>query len=355
MYGLFRLPAVLLALAVCCLFTLPASADNTFEVPNVHVDASGASVADARRAAIASGRPLAWSILFRRLTRQQDWGRQPNLDDASLQKLIIGYSPINERRSTTRYVADVTYTFNPEAVARVLQAAGIPYTAVAAKRILLIPMAPGFARNSIWSQAFASPRFALSAVPFALPAGDAQDMAALGGLTFDSAVWEHVAPVAARIHATEAVLVLATVAGNKMNIAIKRLGQGELPAKTSFDVPLLQGANSTYPSAADAAVRAIDDMWKNQKALDFSQKGKLVADLRVDSLAQYAALENALTGVPNVAAVSVTAMDIGQARVQITYMGTIDQLRAAMAQAGLVLSGRAGAWQIAQGAAPAQP
>lgn len=345
----------MLALAACCLLTLPASAENAFEVSNVHVDASGPSASEARSSAIASGRPTAWTILFRRLTRQQDWGRQPALDAASLQKLIIGYSPMNERRSTTRYVADVTYTFNPEAVARVLQAAGIPYTAVAARRILLVPLAPGYAKNSLWTMAFASPRFAMSAVPFALPVGDAQDMAALGGLTFDAANWDAVAPVAMRFHASEAVLVLATVVGNRMTVAIKRVGQGELPAKTSFDVPLLQGAGSTYPSAADAAVRAIDDMWKNQKAVDFSQKGKLIADVRIDSLAQYATLENTLASVPNVASVDVAAMDIGQAQIQISYMGTVDQLRAALAQAGIVLTNRAGSWQIAQGAAPAQP
>jgi hypothetical protein len=355
MYGFFRIPALVIALAVSCLFAMPASAENAFEVSGVHVDASGPSAAEARSTAIASGRPAAWAILFHRLTRQQDWGRQPALDSVALQKLVVGYTPMNERRSTTRYVADVTYTFNPEAVARVLQAAGIPYTAVAAKRILLIPLAPGFARNSMWTMAFASPRFALSAVPFALPAGDPQDMAVLGGLTFDSANWDAVAPVAARIHASEAVLVLATVAGNKMTVSIKRIGAGEMPVKTSFDVPLLQGANSTYPGAADAAVRAIDDIWKNQKAVDFSQKSRLVAGVRIESLPQFAALESTLAGVPNVASVSVSAMDIGEARLQIAYVGTVEQLRTALAQAGIVLSGRDGGWLISQGAVQAQP
>jgi hypothetical protein len=355
MYGLFRIPALLLALAASCLLTLPASAENAFEVPNIHVDASGPSAAEARTKAIASGRPVAWSTLFRRLTRQQDWARQPMLDDAQLQKVIIGYFPINERRSTTRYVADLTYTFNPEAVARLLQSSGIPYTAAAAKKILLVPLAPGFARGSMWTMAFASPRFAVTTVPFAVPVGDAQDMAALSGLNFDSASWDHIAPVANRIHATEAVLVLATQVGNKLVVSLKRVGAGELPVKTSFEIPILQGAASTYPGAADAAVRAIEEMWKNQKAVDYSQKGKLVADVHIDSLTQFATLENTLTGVPNVASVGVAAMDIGQARLAISYIGTTEQLRAAMAQAGIMLSGRAGAWQITQGAAQGQP
>jgi hypothetical protein len=354
MYRVHRTAVFAVALAVLALFAGPARAEGTFEVGGIHVDASGKSTAEARSTAIANGRAPAWGTLFRRLTRQQDWGRQPNLDAATLQRMVIGYFPVNERRSTTRYVADVTYTFNPEMIARVLQQAGIPYTVAAAKRILLIPMAPGFSHASAWTAAFASPRFAVAPVPFAVPAGDAADMAALSGLNFDTAGWDQVAPVAARIKATEAVLVLAVPAGNKLQVIIKRIGQGVLPVKSAFDVPLLQGPVATYPSAADATVKALDDMWKNQKAVDYGQKGKLVADVHIASLQQFAALENALAGVPNVAAISVTAIDVGQARLTVSYLGSIDQLKAALAQSGFWLKQNGGVWQISQGAAPGQ-
>jgi len=353
MHRHFHFSALVIALAFICLPV--AAADSNFEVPNVHVDATGPSAAEARSTAIAGGRPIAWSILFRRLTRQQDWSRQPVLDPTVLQKVIVAYLPLNERRSTTRYVADVTYTFNPEAVARILQGAGIPYTAAAAKRILLVPMAPQYARGSLWTMAFANPRFVTSPIPFALPVGDATDMAALGGLDFDTAGWDNVAGAAARFHATEAALVRAVQVGNKLQISLKRLGAGEMPLKSMVEVPILQGAPSTYPAAADAAVRALDDMWKNQKAVDFNQKGKLVVDVRTGSLAQFAALENTLTGIPNVHGVSVTALDIGEARLTIFYIGTTDQLRDALAQAGLTLSNKAGSWQLSQGAVASQP
>jgi hypothetical protein len=347
MYRLIRIPALMLALAISCFCAAPARADATFEVSGIRVDASAKSTAEARTAAIASGRPTAWGILFKRLTRQQDWPRQPALDAATLQRMVIGYFPVNERRSTTRYVAEVTYSFNPEMVARVLQSAGIPYTAVAAKKVLLVPMAPGFARGSAWTTAFLSPRFATAPVPFAVPYGDAADTPYLAGLSFDNAAWDHIAPVAGRIKATEAVFVLATLAGNKLQLSIKRVGQGEMPTKTVIEVPLLQNVQATYPGAADAVVRAIDDMWKNQKAVDYSQKGHLTADVRIASLAQFATLQNTIAGVPNVASVNVAAMDVGAARLAISYIGTPDQLKTALAQAGIALRGGPGSWQIA--------
>ena len=80
------------------------------------MDATAASSTEAYNAALADGRPRAWQILYRRLTRQQDWARQPELDAAALVRITRGYTVANERRSTTRYVADVTYQFNPDAV-----------------------------------------------------------------------------------------------------------------------------------------------------------------------------------------------------------------------------------------------
>lgn len=350
MRRLLFFPALALALGAVCLSPQPAAADGPFTVAGVHVDASSASVVEARNAAVAAGRPRAWQVLFRRLTRQQDWARQPMPDDAQLQRLITTYYPSNERRSTRRYAADMSYVFNPEAVARLLQSSGIAYAASTAKRVLVIPMAPTYSRGSPWTAALANSRFAHSVVPFSVPIGDAPDMSALGGLAFDTANWTDVEPVASRIRASEAVLIHAAVTGNKLTLTLRRLGAGELPTKTSLEVPILQGAQSTYPAAADAAVRAIEDMWKSHVAVDFSQKGKLVVDVRAGSLAQLAGLQSALAGVPNVAGVTVVAMDIGEARLSLSYLGTVDQLRDALAQAGITLVNRGGVWQLSQGA-----
>ena len=130
------------------------------------------------------------------------------------------------------------------------------------------------------------------------------------------------------------------------------MGAGELPTKTSFEIPILQGAQSTYPAAAEAAVRTLDDLWKLHAAVDFNQKGKLVTEVRMVSLAQFAGMQNTLAAVPNVSSVNVVAMDIGEARLAISYIGSAEQLRDAMAQAGLALANRGGTWQLSQAGSP---
>ena len=324
----------------------PAAAQDTlYTVNGVHVDATAASSGEAQNEAIAQGRAKAFQILFRRLTRQADWGRQPSLDAAALLRLSRGTNITNERRSTTRYTADVTYMFNPTAVQRALRAAQIAFSQVQAKPILVIPMSPGVSHGP-WAQALASPAFRDSQVPFMLLAPE--DDAALTAMNFDAAGWNDVSAVAIKNHVSEVALVQAVYAGGKMTVNVRRLGASEQPVKASVDVPVLQTVGTTYPVAAQAAVRTIEDMWKTRSAIDFTQRGRLTADVRIASLAQWGEIQTSLGMIGNVTSMNVTAMDIGYARLNLTYQGGLDQLREAFAGAGLTLSNHGGQWTLAR-------
>jgi hypothetical protein len=340
----------LLALAAV-LFIRPAfAADSSYTVSDVHVDATGTSPAEALKAAMAQGRPRAWQILYRRLTRQQDWARQPDLDAAALIRILRDSSIANERRSTTRYVADVTYSFNPDSVNRLLQGAGIAFTQGVAKRILVVPMSPGF-QSGPWAQALSAPSLRNSVVPFAV--AEAVDAATLGTLNFDSAAWSDVAAAAKRVGASEAALTQLVNGGGKLTVNIRRIGLGEAPVKSSLDVPLGQNLAASYPSAATAAIATIEDMWKTRAAIDFSQRGRLLVNVRMASLAQWGAIQTALAGVDNITGVTVNAMDIGYAQISISYTGSSDQLRDTLSSAGLALAPeRGGSWTLAMNGDP---
>ena len=138
------------------------------------------------------------------------------------------------------------------------------------------------------------------------------------------------------------------IANGKLTVNIRRLGLGEQPSKVSADVPLLQNASATYPAAAQAAVRTIEDMWKTRIAIDFSQRGRLTADVRIASLEQWGVSQSTLGSVSNVTGFTVTAMDMNYARINLNYLGGIDQTREALAGAGLSLTNRGGQWMLAK-------
>jgi hypothetical protein len=111
-------------------------------------------------------------------------------------------------------------------------------------------------------------------------------------------------------------------------------------------VPPHTPSAKAYASAADAAAGAIIDAWKARSAIDFGRRSKLVADVRIDSLSAWSALQQKLAAIPSVTDVSVMAMNIGEARIAISYVGTQDQFSDQLAQAGLELSGQDGAWML---------
>jgi hypothetical protein len=365
------IPRLAAFLAAALLFALPASAassDPTYTVSGIHVDATAASASAAEAIAIDQGRPKAWDVLFRRLAKPADLAKQPKLDNAALHRLARGFTVTNEKRSTTRYVADVTYMFSPEAVSRVMATISPSYRALGSmRRILLIPMAPTFDRQSPWTSAFSSPRFASSLIPFSVPTGDAPDVKALGQLKFDATNWPDVQIVAARIHATEAVLALAipiTQGGTsttdkmtgKVQIWLKRIGVAETPMKTSVDVPLIKNPAQTYPLAADAAVHAIEVMFQQKPPIDYGPRATLSADVRIDSLEQWNAMQASMGLVANVVAVQVVAMDIGLVRINLTYQGSTDQLHDALVPVGIALTrSDGGPWTMAYAPPPPKP
>lgn len=91
-------------------------AGDPFTVSGVKVDATAPSPAAARDLAMKQGLSLAWKTLFGRLAGQSAPGTEPKLADRELMALILRSEAGNERRNTTRYVADVTFHFNPAAV-----------------------------------------------------------------------------------------------------------------------------------------------------------------------------------------------------------------------------------------------
>jgi len=348
----FKKTLLLLALGALFAGSLPAqAADPPFTVSGVHVDASAASSTEAYNAALADGRPKAWQILYRRLTRQQDWTRLPDLDAAALVRIMRGYTVANERRSTTRYVADVTYQFNPDAVARLLQGAGIAYTQGAPRRVLIVPMSPGFQLGP-WAQALNAPSLRDSVVPFSI--AESADASGLKDVNFDNANFADVGAAAKRVGAVEAALVQVENGSGKLTVNIRRLGPGEAPTTISVDVPLVQNPAATYPAAASAAISAIEDMWKTRSAIDFSQRGRLTVNVRTSSLTQWGAIQTALSGVDNITNVTVNAMDIGYAQITITYTGSSQQLRQVLGDSGLTLAPVRGqsAWTLAMNGDP---
>jgi len=328
------------------------AADDSYTVNGIKVDASAQSTVEAQTQAINAGRDRAWQTLYRRLTKEQDWARQPPVDPATLQRLVRSYQVHNARSSTTRFVAEVTYVFNANAVRKILQQAEIAYADTAARPILVIPMAPAWSAQTPWTRAWADPRFSHAGVPLILPLADAVDGPALAALQFDSATWPDIEPIASRVHAAEAYVVLVIPQHAQMLVKIRRLGAGASHpiADLAIPVPPKTPPGKAFASVADATARAITESWKAMSVVDFGKRSKLVASLHVNSIDDWGETLQKLGAVAAITDVNVVAMDIGEARLAISYLGSSDQLTEQLGREGLDLTDENGIWWLAPAA-----
>ena len=188
----------------------PVQLVDQFSISNIKVDATAGSLRDARDLAIAKGLREAWSELFRRLTVERDWGQEPQLADDKLLGLILSVELSRERRSTTRYLADVVFHFNPAGVEGLLLKSGITFTQELAEPSLVIPLIAGgvgFDPMSPWTIAWSDPSLqqSLALVVFK---GDATDLSMPQDLTEMS--WTALAPVAKRYNARQVIFAITS-------------------------------------------------------------------------------------------------------------------------------------------------
>ena len=202
----------------------PIEAPDQFSVIGVKVDATALSPRAARDLAMTQGRPLAWSTLFRRFTGQPIWGTEPQLAERELLGLILSSDAGNIRRNTTRYLADVTFHFNPEAVRELLRRANIVFTEAVINAV------------GEWEQSVDRP----------LPAGDASTHLAVN-VRFDTV--EDWVTLRTRLGAAEAVTGMDVVARTLHEAQIYLTYSGEveqLPAALAEHALELTSSEGEY-------------------------------------------------------------------------------------------------------------
>jgi len=318
-----------------------APAPDLFTVAGVKVDATAESATAARDIAMDQGRPVAWTRLFRRLVAQGNWSKQPQLDENTLLRMVRSFEVANERRSTTRYLAEVTYHFNPAAIRAALRQAGVPYTEARARPALVIPVIagkPGVDPMGPWFAAWKDPVMQQGLVPFVLPASDPQDEEVLSRPDIVQADWASVAPLARRYNAAEVVIAVASEDAKTVQM-VELSPTQRVPASFAY-------ANSSFPADAEVVAEKAYETWKTRSAVNFSTRARLTADVRFDSLDDWAKIRKQLRSVRAVSDVDVLGLSLHEAEVGLNYFGRPEQLRDALAQQDLSLINAEGQYTL---------
>jgi hypothetical protein len=276
------------------------------------------------------------------------WGRQPQLQDNQLLRLIRSFEVANERRSTTRYLADVTFHFNPAAVRQFLRQAGIPFTEARSRPALVIPIVVGaqsYDPMSAWAMSWSDPALQQGLVPSVLPMADAQDVEILSKPDLAQSDWASLAPMARRYNATAVVLAIASEDAKSVQVV-------ELSAQARTTASLAY-AQSTFLADAEAVMDRVNETWKTRASVDYGNRGRIVADVSFDTLEDWAKIRAQLGATRAVSDYDVIGLALHEAEISVSYFGRPEQLRDTLAQQNLQLTNNGGQYQLQLGGATA--
>ncbi len=345
--------------------TATAADDDPFTA-TVPVDATADSIVKAREMARLDGQRKALAAVADKLSAGAA-AKMPKLDDKTITDLVTSFAVANERMSAVRYLADYTFHFRPEETRRALHitAAGAPAGEPGGKPVVLLPVFQSGGQARLWDDPNPwrdawNERNPGGATRLVVPLGDAGDIAAIDAEKARAGNTDALAAEARRNGGDEAIVATATVKGDPdrpegIDIDTKRYRGGRLVNSHSASLPTKPGESPTelVRRAVGETLAGINGGWKKEAPIGYDQQGSLTAVLPISSLDDWVKARDRIAALPSVKKLALVTLSRQEATIEIGYLGSIDQLKTALAGANLDLVRGDATWRLARpGTAP---
>ena len=159
---------IIFSFLITAFWAVLALAQDPFTVTGIPVDATGDNAIEAQTEAISEGQVYASELLIARLTLPSERASKgvPPLSPEIVAPMIRALSVANEKRSTDRYLGDITVAFNPTQVQQFLRNSGLNMITTQARPRMVLPVYGGqIWTDNAWSSAWSSDAFANSLTP----------------------------------------------------------------------------------------------------------------------------------------------------------------------------------------------
>jgi hypothetical protein len=224
-----------------------------------------------------------------------------------------------------------------------------------------------------WRDAWAQRPSGAGTVQFALPLGDAGDIAAIDAARARAGNIAALAKIAQQNGGDETIVALAAprsaVGGlgvgqgdNKpagLDVTVRRYRAGQ-PVDVHADSLTMnpgEARDAFYRRAVAAIAADIEGGWKKGPAAGYDQQGSLTAIMPITGLDDWVRVRDRLAGLPAIRKLALVALSLQEATIEIEYVGSVDQLKTSLAETNLdlVRGDPAGpqAWRLARSGASA--
>lgn len=296
---------------------LSARAADPFTIAGVPVDARGSSAIEAQTKAIRDGQSEAARLVMERLTLESE--RQlnplPPLSADNAARMIRALEISNERRSSNRYLGEITVAFKPRDVQTYLNSAGLTMITSQSRDRLVLPfLGGGLNPEGDVYEAWGENHYVNALTPIrALPADQISSLG-LSALTPSIAGDIDRLRNLGRIAGVEQILI-ANYTGGGIRVTDIALDSGET------DEFVVSGSNPEYQ-----LVTRLEREWKADTAVLAGQAESMSVSVLYDSLADWQALKTAIDGSAQIQDARLDAMSKDGALMTLTYAGDMDRL-----------------------------
>ncbi|MDH5409826.1 MAG: DUF2066 domain-containing protein [Alphaproteobacteria bacterium] len=340
-------PTALAALAFVVLCAGPVSAQDLFEVNGLKVDERADDEVQAKFSAIESAQQRALQIVLRRLVQPEDIGRLPEIEGQRLALMVRDYDIADEKLGGGRYLATISVRFLPEELSNALRDAKIPFAMARSRPVVVLPVLDTGSARRLWDDpnpwrlawAGRTPHPGLFSVM--MPAGDLSDVAAVNVNQAISADPAAMRAVSQKYQASGAMIAMASIGGNKANrsvtVTLMFIG-GSYDGETVEQ--RYKGSGDLTAFLGQVVTETLDTLerdWKQNNMLDFSQMERMSVLVPIEGLGGWRDVRERLDGMPRIQSISMARMSQEEVELDLVYVGSTDQLRAALAQQNLEL------------------
>ncbi|MEG3620171.1 DUF2066 domain-containing protein [Magnetovibrio sp. PR-2] len=345
--------------------TAEAAAPRLFEVSNVVVDVTADSASNARVQALAKAEKIAFERLTKRLTLQAYHDRLPSLGAAQISELIQDFQVMEEKASSVRYIANLTYRFRAEQMRTLLNAEGIPFAETSSKPVLMLPVYQAAGALLLWDEP--NPwRVAWNRqdeeganqglVPMVLPVGDLNDVRSIGAEQAIEGDMARLSEIARRYEAGDVVVAHGILRMDSFNglpeleVYLTRFGSAlqEHTVVKSFTSEPGDDVNTLLDRAVAQLTAQVEDNWKQDNLIQTGSAQLLPISVPVGNLGDWVRVRDRLNGVAVVQKMDLVLLRLDEVRVNLHFIGDAEQLALSLDQADLSLWEEAGHWYLAE-------
>ncbi len=354
------LPAVLGALALVAASSAIALAQDIFTVRDVAVDATGESAAEAREKAVAEGHVRAYRQLLERLVPRTSLSAAPQLGYRELLDYVQGFRVADERTSDVRYLANLTFSFQPGQIRDLLARSGVPFVETRRKPALLLAVWAEDGERHLWDdpnpwREHWSARRDDGLVPILTPLGDLQDIAVIDAETAAALTPAPLQQLETRYQADGVIVSEATLSGDPaagdatLTVESRAFALRDLPAagRESYRLEEDETLEALLARAAAVIDDRLQEAWKRENQVRYGAPRQIAVTVPISGLNEWAAIQRRLRQTPTIQRVELRSLRRDSARLNLHFLGSEAQLGRALAQRDLTLALTAGSeWDL---------